>query len=177
MSRIGKQPVEMPAGVSATLNGKDLTVKGPKGELSMSFVREINAKLDGNMLTVSPINNEQRSRAMWGMQRTLVANLVEGVTNGYEKNLELHGVGYRASMKGTSLGLLLGFSHDVTYVPPAGITITVGKPTEIKISGIEKQVVGQTAAEIRAYRPPEPYKGKGVRYVGEYVRRKEGKKK
>ncbi len=177
MSRIGKKPVEMPAGVSATLNGMDLTVKGPKGELSMTFVREMNPALDGAVLQLTPIDDSQRARAMWGMQRTLVANLVEGVTNGYEKDLELHGVGYRATMKGAALGLQLGFSHDVTYQPPAGITISVAKPTQIKISGIEKQVVGQTAAEIRSYRPPEPYKGKGVRYVGEYVRRKEGKKK
>lgn len=177
MSRIGKQPVEMPAGVTATLNGMELTVKGPKGELSLTFVKEVKPALDGTIFSLSTVDDSQRARAMWGMQRTLVANLVEGVVNGYEKNLELHGVGYRASMKGTNLGLLLGFSHDVTYTPPAGITITVAKPTQIKISGIEKQVVGQTAAEIRSYRPPEPYKGKGVRYVGEYVRRKEGKKK
>lgn len=177
MSRIGKQPVEMPAGVTANLNGMELTVKGPKGELSMTFVREVKPALDGNVITILAVDDTQRARAMWGMQRTLVANLVEGVLNGYEKNLELHGVGYRATMKGTSVGLQLGFSHDVTYVPPAGITLTVAKPTQIKISGIEKQVVGQTAAEIRSYRPPEPYKGKGVRYVGEYVRRKEGKKK
>ncbi len=177
MSRIGKQPIELPTGVTASVDGKTLTVKGPKGELSMTFVKEINPSLDGAMLSFSPIDDSQRAGAMWGMQRTLAANLVEGVLNGFEKNLELHGVGYRASMKGNALGLQLGFSHDVTYQPPAGITLTVAKPTQIKISGIEKQVVGQTAAEIRSYRPPEPYKGKGVRYVGEYVRRKEGKKK
>jgi len=177
MSRIGKKPVEIPAGVTAALNGKQLTIKGPKGELSMTFVREVNVALEGTVLTVSAIDDSQRAGAMWGMQRTLAANMIEGVTKGYEKDLELHGVGYRASMKGTSLGLLLGFSHDVTYVPPAGITLTVAKPTQVKVSGIEKQVVGQVAAEIRSYRPPEPYKGKGVRYAGEYVRRKEGKKK
>jgi len=177
MSRIGKQPVEMPAGVTATLDGSKLTVKGPKGELSLTFVREVIAKMEGNVLTLSPLEDTQRARAMWGMQRTLASNLVEGVTKGFEKNLELHGVGYRASMKGTALGLQLGFSHDVTYQPPAGITLSVAKPTQVKISGIEKQVVGQAAAEIRSYRPPEPYKGKGVRYEGEYVRRKEGKKK
>ncbi len=177
MSRIGKQPIEIPAGVTATLDGKDFSVKGPKGELSLTFVREVDVELDGTLLTVKAIDDSQRARSMWGMQRTLAANMIEGVTKGFEKNLELHGVGYRASLKGTALGLQLGFSHDVTYQPPAGITLTVAKPTQIKISGIEKQVVGQTAAEIRSYRPPEPYKGKGVRYEGEYVRRKEGKKK
>ncbi|PHR62915.1 MAG: 50S ribosomal protein L6 [Robiginitomaculum sp.] len=177
MSRIGKQPVELPAGVTGSLDGKTLTVKGPKGELSMTFVKEVKPTLDGAIVSISPIDDSQRAGAMWGMQRTLVANMVEGVLNGYEKNLELHGVGYRATMKGSAVGLQLGFSHDVTYQPPAGITLTVAKPTQIKITGIEKQVVGQTAAEIRSYRPPEPYKGKGVRYVGEYVRRKEGKKK
>ncbi len=177
MSRIGKQPIEIPAGVTATLDGKDFSVKGPKGELSLTFVREVDVELDGTLLTVKAIDDSQRARSMWGMQRTLAANMIEGVTKGFEKNLELHGVGYRASLKGTALALQLGFSHDVTYQPPAGITLTVAKPTQIKVSGIEKQVVGQTAAEIRSYRPPEPYKGKGVRYEGEYVRRKEGKKK
>ncbi|MBL4595774.1 MAG: 50S ribosomal protein L6 [Robiginitomaculum sp.] len=178
MSRIGKQPIEIPAGVTASLNGMELTVKGPKGELSMTFVREITPALEGTELRITPVDDTlQRSRAMWGMQRTLAANLIEGVLNGYEKNLELHGVGYRAALAGKNLSLQLGFSHDVTYHPPAGITLTVEKPTRVKISGIDKQVVGQTAAEIRQYRPPEPYKGKGVRYAGEYVRRKEGKKK
>lgn len=176
MSRIGKQPVEVPGGVTVTLNGRDLTVKGPKGELSMTFVKEVEPAFADNQITVTPVDETQRSRAMWGMQRSMAANLVEGVSKGYEKDLELKGVGYRAQMKGSNLALQLGFSHDVEYTPRDGITISVGKPTEIKVSGADKQKVGQTAAEIRAFRPPEPYKGKGVRYVGEYVRSKEGKR-
>ncbi len=177
MSRIGKLPVAVPAGVTATLTETSLTVKGPKGELSMDFVEDVTVSQGEEGIQVKPRDESKRSRAMWGMQRALVANLVQGVTAGYEKDLELVGVGYRAQMQGTSLKLSLGLSHDVIYTPPAGVTITCGKPTEVKIAGADKQKVGQVAAEIRRFRPPEPYKGKGIKYVGEYIRRKEGKKK
>ena len=177
MSRIGKLPVAVPAGVTATLTETSLTVKGPKGELSMDFVEDVTVSQGEEGIQVKPRDESKRARAMWGMQRALVANLVQGVTAGYEKDLELVGVGYRAQMQGTSLKLSLGLSHDVIYTPPAGVTITCGKPTEVKIAGADKQKVGQVAAEIRRFRPPEPYKGKGIKYVGEYIRRKEGKKK
>lgn len=177
MSRIGKLPVAIPGGVTATLTDTALTVKGPKGELSMAFVNEVNVEQGEDGIVIKPRDETKKSRAMWGMQRALVANLVHGVSAGYEKNLELVGVGYRAQMQGTSLKLSLGLSHDVIYDAPEGITIAVGKPTEVKITGADKQRVGQTAAEIRRFRPPEPYKGKGIKYVGEYIRRKEGKKK
>ena len=177
MSRIGKLPVAVPAGVTATLTETSLTVKGPKGELSMDFVEDVTVSQGEEGIQVKPRDESKRARAMWGMQRALVANLVQGVTAGYEKDLELVGVGYRAQMQGTSLKLSLGLSHDVVYTPPAGVTITCGKPTEVKIAGADKQKVGQVAAEIRRFRPPEPYKGKGIKYVGEYIRRKEGKKK
>ena len=177
MSRIGKLPVAIPSGVTATLTDEALTVKGPKGELSMPIVEEVTISQGEDGLQVQPKDESKRSRAMWGMQRALVANLVHGVTQGFEKDLELVGVGYRAQMQGKALKLSLGLSHDVVYDPPEGITITSGKPTEIKIAGADKQAVGQVAAEIRRFRPPEPYKGKGIKYVGEYIRRKEGKKK
>ncbi len=177
MSRIGKQPVEIPAGVSAGLNGHDFTVKGPKGELSMRFVDDVKVTLKDNVLTVSPANDTQRARAMWGLQRSLAANLVEGVTKGFQKELELRGVGYRAQMKGNDIVMQLGFSHEINYTPRPGVSLATPKPTQIVVTGIDKQAVGQTAAELRRYRPPEPYKGKGVRYVGEFVRSKEGKKK
>ena len=177
MSRIGKPPVAIPGGVTATLTETALTVKGPKGELSMTFVDEVNVEQGEDGIVIKPRDETKKARAMWGMQRALVANLVQGVTAGYEKDLELVGVGYRAQMQGTSLKLSLGLSHDVIYDAPEGITISVGKPTEVKIVGADKQRVGQTAAEIRRFRPPEPYKGKGIKYVGEYIRRKEGKKK
>lgn len=177
MSRIGKLPVAVPAGVTATLTETSLTVKGPKGELSMDFVEDVTVSQGEEGIQVKPRDESKRSRAMWGMQRALVANLVQGVTAGYEKDLELVGVGYRAQMQGTSLKLSLGLSHDVIYTPPAGVTISCGKPTEVKVAGANKQKVGQVAAEIRRFRPPEPYKGKGIKYVGEYIRRKEGKKK
>ncbi|MBO6728259.1 MAG: 50S ribosomal protein L6 [Maricaulis sp.] len=177
MSRIGKLPVAVPAGVTATLTETSLTVKGPKGELSMDFVEDVTVSQGEEGIQVKPRDESKRSRAMWGMQRALVANLVQGVTAGYEKDLELVGVGYRAQMQGTSLKLSLGLSHDVIYTPPAGVTISCGKPTEVKVAGADKQKVGQVAAEIRRFRPPEPYKGKGIKYVGEYIRRKEGKKK
>lgn len=177
MSRIGKLPVAVPAGVTATLTETSLTVKGPKGELSMDFVEDVTVSQGDEGIQVQPRDESKRARAMWGMQRALVANLVQGVTAGYEKDLELVGVGYRAQMQGTSLKLSLGLSHDVVYTPPAGVTISCGKPTEVKVAGADKQKVGQVAAEIRRFRPPEPYKGKGIKYVGEYIRRKEGKKK
>jgi large subunit ribosomal protein L6 len=177
MSRIGKKPIAVPQGATVTVNGQDVKVKGPKGELSITLIEDVLAKLDKGELTLSPRSESQRARAMWGMARSIVANTVQGVTQGFEKSLELTGVGYRAQMKGATLVLQLGYSHDVEYTPKAGIKIETPKPTEIKISGIDKQVVGQTAAEIRRYRPPEPYKGKGVKFAGEVVRRKEGKKK
>lgn len=177
MSRIGKQPVPVPAGVTLTLEGQAVTVKGPKGQLSFTVPEEIELRQEDGGLTFTPRSDTERARAMWGLSRSLVGNMVEGVTKGFERNLELVGVGYRAAMKGRALSLQLGFSHDVDIVPPEGITFAVGKPTEVKISGIDKQVVGEMAARIRKVRPPEPYKGKGVRYAGEQVRRKEGKKK
>ncbi len=177
MSRIGKLPVELPSGVTATLTDTGLTVKGPKGELSMAFVEDVTVSQGEDGLVVAPRDESKRARAMWGMQRALVANLVEGVSKGFEKDLELVGVGYRAQMQGKSLKLSLGLSHDVIYDAPEGVTIACGKPTEVKISGADKQKVGQVAAEIRRFRPPEPYKGKGIKYAGEYIRRKEGKKK
>jgi len=177
MSRIGKKTITVPKGVTVTLNGQDVTVKGPKGERSWTVAEEIEVKQEGDELTLTPTSESQRAKAMWGLSRTLVANMVTGVTEGFEKNLELVGVGYRAALKGNALSLQLGFSHDVDIAPPAGITFAVPKQTEIKISGIDKQAVGEIAAVIRKLRPPEPYKGKGVRYQGETVRRKEGKKK
>ncbi len=177
MSRIGKQPVELPAGVTAELNGRAFKVKGPKGELSMTFVEEVKTSLDGNVLTVTAADDSQRARAMWGLQRSLAANLVEGVTKGYQKELELRGVGYRAQMQGTNVVMQLGFSHEIRYTPRPGVALATPKATQVMVTGIDKQAVGQTAAEIRNFRPPEPYKGKGVRYVGEFVRSKEGKKK
>ncbi len=177
MSRIGKQAVTIPSGVTLTQSGQAVTVKGPKGELSFTLPSAVTGKLDGDKFAITPVAEDKTSRSMWGMSRTMIANLIEGVVNGYSKNLELHGVGYRAQMKGKTLVLQLGFSHDVEFETPEGLEIKVAKPTEITVSGIDKQAVGQAAAKIREYRKPEPYKGKGVRYQGEYVRRKEGKKK
>ena len=178
MSRIGKKDITVPSGVTLNVDGQKVTAKGPKGELSFTLPKTIHATLDGDTFSVSPANPDLRADwAMWGMSRTMVANLIEGVTEGYKKELELRGVGYRAQMKGNTLVLALGYSHDVEYPTPDGITIKTGKPTEITVEGIDKQKVGQVAAEIRSFRKPEPYKGKGVRYVGEYVRQKEGKRK
>ena len=177
MSRIGKKTVALPKGVTVTLNGQAVTVKGPKGERSWTVAEEIEVTQDAEGLTLGLRVDTQRGRAMWGLSRTLVDNMVTGVTTGFEKSLDLVGVGYRAAMKGNALSLQLGFSHDVDIEPPAGVTFAVPKQTEIKISGADKQAVGQIAAVIRKLRPPEPYKGKGVRYAGEKVRRKEGKKK
>ena len=177
MSRIGKRPIAIPSGVTVTVTGQTVAVKGPKGELSWTVAEEVVVKQEGSELQLSPVADTQRARAMWGLSRTLVDNMVEGVTKGYEETLELVGVGYRAAMKGQALSMQLGFSHDVDIPPPAGIAFATPRPVEVKISGIDKQLVGETAARIRRMRPPEPYKGKGVRYAGEKVRRKEGKKK
>ena len=177
MSRIGKKAVAIPSGVTVTLDGQTVAVKGPKGQLSWTVAEEIEVKQEGGELTLSMRADTTRAHAMWGLSRTLVANMVQGVTQGYERTLELVGVGYRATMKGTQLSMQLGFSHDVEIKPPEGVSFAVPKQTEIRISGIDKQVVGEIAAQIRRIRPPEPYKGKGVRYQGEQVRRKEGKKK
>ena len=177
MSRIGKKPIAIPAGVTATIEGQTVTVKGPKGQLSWTVAEEIEVKQEGSDLVLSKRTEGQRAQAMWGLSRSLVNNMVVGVTQGYEQVLELVGVGYRAAMKGQALSMQLGFSHDVEIPAPAGVTFATPKQTEIKVSGIDKQLVGETAARIRKVRPPEPYKGKGVRYAGEQVRRKEGKKK
>ena len=177
MSRIGKKAISIPSGVTVTLQGQTVTVKGPKGQLAWTVSDEIEVKQEGTELTFVPRNDSQRARGMWGLSRTLIGNMVEGVTKGYEETLELVGVGYRAAMKGQALSMQLGFSHDVDIPPPAGIAFAVPKQTEVRVSGIDKQLVGEVAARIRRIRPPEPYKGKGVRYAGEKVRRKEGKKK
>ncbi len=177
MSRIGKKAIAVPSGVTITHSGQSVTVKGPKGQLDHVLPEEIEFANENGQLTLAIRADDQRSRAMWGLSRTLVSNMVDGVTKGFEETLELVGVGYRAAMKGQALSMSLGFSHEVDVPPPAGITFAVPKQTEIKISGIDKQAVGEIAAKIRRLRPPEPYKGKGVRYAGEKVRRKEGKKK
>lgn len=177
MSRIGKKPVAIPAGVTVSLDGTDLSIKGPKGELSMSFVPEVTVSHEDDKIVILPVSETKRARSMWGMQRSMVNNIIEGVTNGFSKKLGLQGVGYRAQMKGSSLNLQLGFSHDVNFPVPEGIKIETPDQTTIVVSGINKQLVGETAAKIREYRKPEPYKGKGIRYDGEYVFRKEGKKK
>jgi large subunit ribosomal protein L6 len=177
MSRIGKKEIAVPSGVQVTLDGQAVAVKGPKGQLSYTVPEEIEIRHADGALSFAPRADTQRARAMWGLSRTLVSNMVEGVTKGYEETLELVGVGYRAAMKGQALSLQLGFSHDIDMPPPAGISFAVPKQTEIRVAGIDKQMVGEIAARIRRIRPPEPYKGKGVRYAGEKVRRKEGKKK
>ena len=177
MSRIGKKPVTVPDGVTAQVNGQKIKVKGPKGELSHVLVDDVIAKLDKGEIEVALREDTKTARAMWGMSRTMVANLIVGVTEGFTKRLEITGVGYRAALQGKELQLQLGYSHDVLYPIPEGIQIVCPRPTEIVISGIDKQKVGQVAAEIRRYRPPEPYKGKGIKYAGEFIFRKEGKKK
>jgi len=177
MSRIGKKAVAVPSGVTVTIEGQTVTVKGPKGQLAWTLAEEIEIKQEGAELLLTKHVDTTRAQAMWGLSRTLIANMVQGVTDGFEKSLELVGVGYRAAMKGNALSMQLGFSHDVDVPPPEGVTFATPKQTEIKISGIDKQVVGEIASQIRRLRPPEPYKGKGVRYAGEKVRRKEGKKK
>jgi large subunit ribosomal protein L6 len=177
MSRIGKKAVSIPSGVTLTLDGQTVSVKGPKGSLSWTVAEEIEMKIEGGELSFTPRDDSKRAKSMWGLSRTLVGNMVHGVTVGYQQTLELVGVGYRAALKGPNLAMQLGFSHEVDVPPPAGVTFAVPKQTEITISGIDKQAVGEIAAVIRRIRPPEPYKGKGVRYSGEKVRRKEGKKK
>ena len=177
MSRIGNKPIEIPDGVTVEQTGAEISVKGPKGLLSLTVIDEIDCQVKGNKITVMPKANTRTARSLWGMQRTLVNNLIEGVTNGYEKKLQINGVGYRAQMKGNDLNLQLGFSHEVDFPVPDGITVQCPDQTTIIISGIDKQKVGQVAAEIREYRKPEPYKGKGIKYENEYIFRKEGKKK
>ena len=170
-------PIAAPAGVSFKVTGQNVAVKGPKGELSFRVPEEIAVALEDGSIVVKPRSETARSKAMWGMSRAILANNAKGVSEGFVKTLELHGVGYRAAMQGEKIALQLGFSHDVVFAPPAGVKIETTKPTEIRISGIDAQAVGQVAAEIRRFRPPEPYKAKGVRYTGEHIRRKEGKKK
>ncbi|WP_026060197.1 50S ribosomal protein L6 [Pseudaminobacter salicylatoxidans] len=177
MSRIGKKPVQVPAGVTATVDGQTVTAKGPKGELQFVVNDEVLVALENGEIAVQPRDQSKEARSKWGMSRTQISNILTGVKDGFEKRLEINGVGYRAALQGKNLQLALGFSHDVVYQAPEGITLTVPKPTEIVVSGIDKQVVGQVAAEIRKYRGPEPYKGKGVKYAGETIVRKEGKKK
>ncbi|MBR0778446.1 50S ribosomal protein L6 [Bradyrhizobium diazoefficiens] len=177
MSRVGKRPVAVPSGVTATVDGQTVKMKGPKGQLQFVVHDDVEVKLENGQVKVNPRTETNRARALYGTARAQVANLVEGVTKGFEKKLEITGVGYRAAMQGKNLQLALGYSHDVVYQIPEGITITVPKPTEITVTGSDIQRVGQVAAEIRSYRPPEPYKGKGVKYAGEFIFRKEGKKK
>ncbi|HET7210500.1 MAG TPA: 50S ribosomal protein L6 [Methyloceanibacter sp.] len=177
MSRIGKKPVSVPGGVTAAVNGQEVKIKGPKGELKHVLVDAMVAKLDQGEIAITMREDTKEARAMWGMSRTLVSNLIAGVTEGFSKRLEITGVGYRAAVQGANLQLQLGYSHDIAYPIPQGIQIACPKPTEIVITGIDKQKVGQVAAEIRAFRPPEPYKGKGIKYAGEFIARKEGKKK
>jgi large subunit ribosomal protein L6 len=177
MSRIGKRPVAVPSGITANVAGQTVKVKGPKGTLEVVLHDDVSVKLDDGRIKIDPRNETKRARAMWGTSRTLVNNLVAGVTKGFERKLEINGVGYRAAVQGKNLQLALGYSHDVVYPIPEGITIATPKPVEIVISGIDRQKVGQVAAEIREFRPPEPYKGKGVKYANERIFRKEGKKK
>jgi large subunit ribosomal protein L6 len=177
MSRIGKKAVAVPSGVTANIEGQTVKVKGPKGALQVVVHDDIAVKMEQGGVKLEPRHESKRANAQWGTARTLVANLVTGVTKGFEQRLEITGVGYRAAVVGKTLQLQLGYSHDVAYPIPEGIAIVTPKPTEITITGIDKQKVGQVAAEIRGFRPPEPYKGKGVKYAGEYIFRKEGKKK
>jgi large subunit ribosomal protein L6 len=177
MSRIGKKPVSVPKGVTASVDGQTVSAKGPKGELSVVLVDHVGVEMTDGGIAVQPRDESKTARAMWGMSRTLVQNIVTGVADGFQRRLEINGVGYRAQVQGKSLNLALGYSHDVNYAIPEGISIVTPKPTEIVISGIDKQKVGQVAAEIRRWRPPEPYKGKGVKHAGEFIFRKEGKKK
>ena len=177
MSRIGKRPVAVPSGITANVAGQTVKVKGPKGTLEVVLHDDVSVALDGDRIKIDPRNETKRARAQWGTSRTHIANLIAGVTKGFEQRLEINGVGYRAAVQGKNLQLALGYSHDVAYPIPEGITIATPKPVEIVISGIDRQKVGQVAAEIREFRPPEPYKGKGVKYANERIFRKEGKKK
>ena len=177
MSRIGKKPVELPSGVTATVSGQTIEVKGPKGARSFTATDDVTIAVEENAVKVTPRGTSKRARQQWGMSRSMVENLVVGVTEGFKKELEITGVGYRANMQGNTLKLALGYSHDVDFEVPAGVTVTAPKQTEIVVEGIDQQLVGQVAANIREWRKPEPYKGKGIRYKGEYIFRKEGKKK
>ena len=177
MSRIGKKPVAIPEGVTATVEGQTVTAKGPKGELVFVVNKEVLVKMEDGSIAVDPRDETKDARSKWGMSRTMVSNIMEGVKDGFEKKLEINGVGYRAAMQGKDVQLTLGFSHEVVYKVPEGVTVACPKPTELVVSGIDKQKVGQVAAELRGYRPPEPYKGKGVKYADETIFRKEGKKK
>jgi large subunit ribosomal protein L6 len=177
MSRIGKKPVELPSGVSATVSGQTVEVKGPKGTRTFTATDDVTITLDGNTVKITPRGTSKRARQQWGMSRSMVANLVTGVTTGFKRELEINGVGYRAQMQGNVLKLALGYSHDVNFDVPAGVTVTAPKQTEIVVEGIDEQLVGQVAANIREWRGPEPYKGKGIKYKDEYIFRKEGKKK
>jgi large subunit ribosomal protein L6 len=175
MSRIGKRPVEMPAGVSITVDGARVTVKGPKGTLSRTIPAEMTVKAEGQVVTVERPSEATRHKALHGLSRTLVANMVEGVSKGFTRTLEIQGVGYKAESKPFGINLVVGLSHQVPIKAPEGIKLVVESPTQVKVEGMDKELVGQVAAEIRAVRPPEPYKGKGIRYQGEHVRRKAGK--
>jgi large subunit ribosomal protein L6 len=177
MSRIGKKPVDLPGGVSATVSGQTVEVKGPKGTRAFTATDDVTLTVEDGAISVRPRGSSKRARQQWGMSRTQVANLVTGVTAGFKKEMEITGVGYRAALQGKTLKLALGYSHDVDFAIPDGVSITVPKPTEIIVEGIDQQVVGQVAANIREWRKPEPYKGKGIRYKGEFIFRKEGKKK
>jgi large subunit ribosomal protein L6 len=177
MSRVGKYPVDLPAGVQVILAGRTLTAKGKLGELKLDLTDNVDATIDGNKVAIAPRGNSAPARMMWGTTRALVASMVKGVSTGFSKQMEITGTGYRAAVNGNTLVLNLGFSHDVNYAIPPGIKITCEKPTSIKVEGVDKRLVGQVCAEIRAWRPPEPYKGKGVKFDGEAILRKEGKKK
>jgi len=177
MSRIGKRPVPVPKGVTANVEGQTVTAKGPKGELVVALVDQVAVSMTDDGVKVEPRDQSKEARSLWGLSRTLVNNIFVGVTNGFEQRLEINGVGYRAQVEGKALNLALGYSHEVKFPIPEGIKIETPRPTEIVVSGIDKQKVGQVAAEIRRWRPPEPYKGKGVKYASEYIFRKEGKKK
>jgi large subunit ribosomal protein L6 len=177
MSRIGKKPVSMASGVSASVSGQTIEVKGPKGTRSFTATDDVTITIDGDVIKVTPRGTSKRARQQWGMARSMVDNLVQGVTTGFRKELEIQGVGYRAAMAGNVLKLSLGYSHEVNFAVPAGVTVTSPKQTEIVVEGIDQQLVGQVAANIREWRKPEPYKGKGIRYKDEYIFRKEGKKK
>jgi large subunit ribosomal protein L6 len=177
MSRVGKYPVPIPDGVQVAIAGRSLSAKGRLGELRLDLTEDVEVKVENKAVMVAPRDGERRARVMWGTTRALVANMVRGVSAGYERSMEITGTGFRAAVQGQNLVINLGFSHDVVYAIPQGIKISCEKPTSIKVEGIDKRLVGQVAAEIRGYRPPEPYKGKGVRYTDEIIRRKEGKKK
>ena len=177
MSRIGKRPIEAPSGVEFKISGQTIECKGPKGVRSFTATDDVDLVQDGNVVTVKPRGSSKRARQQWGMTRTMIQNLATGVTDGFKKELEITGVGYRAQVQGKTLKLALGYSHDVDFAIPDGVEVKCAKPTEIEIKGIDQQLVGETAAKIREWRRPEPFKGKGIKYKGEYIFRKEGKKK